>query len=190
MNKPKCIVCGNEFENTCRTSKKEYLKRKYCSRNCANKDTVSKRFTLEMRQNLSEAHKGKIFTETHKHNISKSLKNSEEAKKYQFKTGEQNPAYGRNQKGPLNPNWKGGVTSSNQKSRNDPKLKVWRQEVFERDKFTCQHCGAKGFLHAHHIIPFSEDLSKAFDVENGITVCVKCHENIHGRHIGKFKQSS
>lgn len=188
--KPKCIVCQAEFENTTRVSKEKYLKRQYCSKLCANKNTAGKRFSPEMRKKLATALTGKAKTDAHKTNLSKALKNSEKAKKTQFKKGLENPAYGRNQTGPANANWKGGITNSNQKKRNDPRMKEWRQAVFERDRFTCQDCGTKGYLQAHHVVPVSEDLNKAFDVENGKTVCVECHEKIHGRFIGKFKQKS
>lgn len=188
--KPKCIICSREFENTTATSKQKYLERKYCSRNCANKDTVEKRFTVEMRKNLSVALTGKPKSDLHRANLSKALKTSEKAKRTQFKEGKENPAYGKNQTGAANNNWKGGKTNTNQKKRNTPQMKQWRQEVFQRDNYTCQDCGAKGYLHAHHIIPISEDLSKAFDVVNGKTLCVSCHEKIHGRFIGKFKQKS
>jgi hypothetical protein len=188
--KPKCIICQAEFENTTRVSKEKYLKRKYCSRGCANRDTIEKRFTPEMKKNLSTAMTGKFKSETHKANISKALKTSEKAKRTQFKKGSENPAYGRNQTGSANANWKGGKTSSNQKKRNDPRMKEWRQAVFERDNFTCQDCGVKGYLQAHHLVPISRDLDKAFNIENGKTVCVECHEKIHGRFIGKFKQKT
>jgi hypothetical protein len=154
--------------------------RKVCSLECEKKLSS---------KNLKEKYlRGEIFTEEHRKNISKALKVSEKAKRTQFKKGKDNPAYGRNQKGSLNANWKGGITNSNQKLRNDPRLIEWRKKVFERDKYKCVECNDKGFLHAHHIIPLSEDYSKAFDLENGKTVCVKCHEKIHGRFIGKFKQ--
>ena len=171
-----CLVCNREIYDW--VSKN----RKVCSRECGKKYSSS---------NLKEKYrKGEIFGVKHRANISKALKTSEKAKRTQFKKGSENPAHGRNQTGPANANWKGGITNPNQKKRNDPRIKEWRQAVFERDKFTCQDCGAKGYLQAHHIVPISKDLSKAFNVENGKTVCVSCHEKIHGRFIGKFKQKA
>ena len=164
-----CTVCTQEF--TTRFWKKD----KTCSKQCKSKLISS---------NL----KGRAKTAEHCSNISEALKNSEKAKRTQFKKGKENPAYGRSQTGPANHNWKGGNTNSNQKKRNDPRMEEWRKSVFEKDSYTCQKCGTKGFLQAHHIIPFSQNFEKAFDVSNGLTVCVPCHELIHGRFIGKFKQ--
>ena len=190
MTKPTCIICSSEFENTTGVSKAKYLKRKYCSRKCSSIGTAKERLNEEAKRKLSIAHKGKKFTQQHRENISKGLKASKKAEKFWFKKGKGNPLYGRNQTGSANANWKGGITNSNQQRRNDPRLKEWRTKVFERDNFTCQHCLQKGYLHAHHIVPFSQDFSKAFDLDNGITLCVECHEKVHGRFIGKFKQKS
>jgi predicted HNH restriction endonuclease len=171
-----CVVCNREIYDW------PSRKRKVCSKEC------EKRY---LSFNLKEKYKkGEIFGIEHRANISKALKTSEKAKKQHFKKGVENPNYGRDQTGPANANWKGGITNSNQKKRNDPRMAEWRQAVFERDGYTCQDCGAKGYLQAHHLIPISEDLSKAFDIENGKTVCVECHEKIHSRFIGRFRQKA
>lgn len=214
MNIKECVVCGNRFENTAK------YERKTCSKECnyqlvANKtkeraveeeqrhcEVCAKAFNIKPYKKdrtcskeckarlIAKKLSGKQKTEQHRQNLSKSMKNSEANRRTRFKKGKDNPAYGRNQTGPANHNWKGGITNVNQKRRNDPRLLEWRKLVFERDNFTCQKCGTRGYLQAHHIIPFSKDFSKAFDVENGLTVCITCHEKIHGRFIGKFKQNS
>ena len=166
-----CKVCNKEFKEWPSQQKAT------CSNDCK-------------RIHISNLTTGKPKGEEHRKNISEALKKSESAKKQWFKKGKENPSYGRNQTGPNNYNWKGGITNTNQKRRNDPRLTEWRKAVFERDGFKCQDCGNTGYLHAHHIIPFSKDYSKAFDIDNGKTVCVSCHEKIHGKFIGKFKQSS
>lgn len=186
--KPTCIICSSEFENTTRVSKEKYLQRQYCSRKCANKATAPTRLTAEVRRKQAEKLKGVPKSLEHRQNLSKAMKESPKAQTYQFKKGELNPAYGRDQTGPANNNWKGGITNINQKLRNDPQMQEWRKAVYKKDNYTCQDCGAKGYLHAHHIMPISKDPSLIFDVDNGKTVCVTCHEKIHGRFIGKFKQ--
>ncbi len=59
--------------------------------------------------------------------------------------------------------------------------KMWRRNVFERDDYTCQHCGARGVkLNAHHIKPYSIYFDLRYSVPNGITLCVPCHKIEHG----------
>jgi len=91
-------------------------------------------------------------------------------------------AFGNNDlKGSNNPNWKGGITPKNLSLRTSKKYIAWRQIIFERDKFTCQRCGDKkgGNLHAHHIKSFSKYPKIRLKIENGITLCEKCHKKIH-----------
>lgn len=64
--------------------------------------------------------------------------------------------------------------------KNTKKIREWVAAVKERDDHTCQECGnADTVLHAHHIVPVSVDESKAFDLENGKTLCVDCHSSKH-----------
>ena len=63
--------------------------------------------------------------------------------------------------------------------------KVWRNKVYERDSFICQDCNRKGtFLHPHHIIPIKDCIKTKrmdliFDINNGRTLCVECHRQVH-----------
>jgi len=82
--------------------------------------------------------------------------------------------------GPDSPNWKGGVTPEIKRIRNSEEYDEWREAVFSRDNYTCQECGSSNkFLNAHHITPMSEDLSNALEVDNGLTLCVDCHQDRH-----------
>jgi len=65
-------------------------------------------------------------------------------------------------------------------SRFTPEYKRWRQKVFERDNYTCQHCGKKGGrLNAHHIKPYADFPELRLDLDNGVTLCEKCHKKVH-----------
>ena len=66
------------------------------------------------------------------------------------------------------------------RDRNDPKYKEWRLAVFERDGFKCQSCGTTDNLQAHHIKHWKDDISNRYNVDNGITLCRKCHLKAHG----------
>jgi len=96
--------------------------------------------------------------------------------------------------GEISPNWKGGFFSKNIPLRHfirqTAEYKEWRDKVYQRDKFTCQKCFQVGkTIHAHHIYQQHEIiqdyllinrndyklLTPLFDVNNGLTLCRKCH---------------
>jgi hypothetical protein len=80
-------------------------------------------------------------------------------------------------------NWKGGITPENHAIRNSFQYCVWRSDVFKRDNFTCIKCGqVGGILHAHHIKHFAEFIDLRFDINNGMTLCKKCHNKIHSKN--------
>lgn len=86
--------------------------------------------------------------------------------------------------GPNHWNWKGGITPQNQVERNSRKAREWRTSVFQRDKFTCQICGAVGGkLNAHHVKEWAKYKELRFDLSNGITLCEKCHKKLHRRNL-------
>ena len=77
-------------------------------------------------------------------------------------------------------NWKGGISEKNHLLRNTPKYKEWHDAVFRRDNWTCQKCGYKGkIINAHHIKSWSDFPELRYDVNNGITLCDKCHKKEH-----------
>lgn len=94
------------------------------------------------------------------------------------------------------------ITPKNKLLRTSSRWKKWRIRVFERDKYTCQECGAKNSkgvgktveLHPHHIKPFSLFPRLRFSLSNGVTLCAKCHRqtaswgfsSVHrSRHVDK-----
>lgn len=85
-------------------------------------------------------------------------------------------------RGPKNHKWKGGITPINKAIRGSLEFAAWRKSVFERDNHTCMECGARSksgssvYLHAHHVVPFAVSPEKRFDVDNGLTLCKKCHD--------------
>lgn len=66
---------------------------------------------------------------------------------------------------------------------------VIREEVFKRDKYTCQDCGRKieyiSDLECDHIIPISLGGAE-FDKDNLQTLCSDCHKKKTARDRGKL----
>lgn len=95
--------------------------------------------------------------------------------------------YSSTHKGELSPTWKGGVVH-HRIERATFEYRDWRKSVFSRDKYTCQCCGdksAKGHaveLHAHHIRNWNDNINSRYDVDNGVTLCDKCHYAFHSEY--------
>lgn len=73
--------------------------------------------------------------------------------------------------------WRGGKTTKSKITRMSVEYRVWREQVFKRDDYTCQDCGIRGGrLDPHHIKSFSTHPELWFDVDNGQTLCRSCHK--------------
>ena len=73
-------------------------------------------------------------------------------------------------------NWKGGISLEGQKLRSSPIYTLWRINIIKRDDFTCLNCGKRGgLLEANHIYSFADYPQLRLDLNNGITLCKKCH---------------
>lgn len=85
--------------------------------------------------------------------------------------------------GSNNVNWKGGITSENERIRKSWAYRDWRRNIFSRDNFTCKKCNQHGgILRAHHINNFADFPELRTIVENGITMCNECHINFHNKY--------
>lgn len=92
-------------------------------------------------------------------------------------------------------NWKGGLSSLNKCIRESAKFRQWALSVYNRDNYKCVKCYSTESLEAHHIVELSIIISKfniknlkeaknreeIWDISNGITLCTKCHYDVHGR---------
>lgn len=71
-------------------------------------------------------------------------------------------------------------------------MKEWHQLVLERDNYTCQSCkeyfgygcyfddkGVNQYLTGHHIKTKGSHPELKYDVSNGVTLCEKCHREVH-----------
>lgn len=85
------------------------------------------------------------------------------------------------------PVWKGGVAYSRVERATHEYIQ-WRQSVFSRDLYTCRRCGDKSGrgheveLHAHHILNWRDHIDSRYDIDNGITLCERCHNDFHSKY--------
>jgi hypothetical protein len=85
--------------------------------------------------------------------------------------------------------WKGGIEACPpyKHYRNTDYIN-WRKQVFERDNYTCQNCGARSgrgkavLLHPHHIKSYTYYKELRYELTNGLTLCVECHKKIHAKN--------
>lgn len=167
-----------------------WLKKKGIQRRDKNKQRIGKKL--------------KPFTKEHCENISKSKIGKAPPCAFIKRYGKSNPFYGKthrpeawikrkktmaergvSQKGDNNSNWKGGLSISRSRIYAGVGYKNWRDAIFKRDNYTCKYCGDKigHNLQAHHVIPFAwcvqYNTKLLFDIDNGITLCVTCHDELH-----------
>ena len=118
--------------------------------------------------------------------------------------GDKNPFYGKKHSeetkkkmsenhadfsGENHPMWNNSITQEERETRDVLKrvnieYKEWRHLIFERDSYTCQCCGDNkgGNLNAHHLNGYDKFKEQRYDVDNGITLCIKCHKEFHKKY--------
>lgn len=140
------------------------------------------------RQNSGENH-----PMYNKHHTEKTKQKQSKSQLLVHRGGENHPMFGK--RGAEAPNWIDGRTPLYKRIRECFKHRLWRDDVFTRDDFTCQECGdfKGGNLNAHHIKAFADILElndintfeqamaceELWNINNGITLCNKCHKEYH-----------
>lgn len=129
-----------------------------------------KKLSFETRGKIAGKHRGRRYSpELTEHNRQALLRPEVRLKKSLGRRGEKSHF------------WKGGVTKKNRIIRESIEYKMWREQVFKRDNYTCQVCFSRngnGYtvtLNADHIKPFALFQELRFDVNNGRTLCLLCH---------------
>ncbi len=130
--------------------------------------------TEEVKRKMSDSHKGKTpSTETR---IKMSLQTSLQNKK-RYLSGEMQKRISAKLQGISLSDWNGFSTTKNFRIRQSEKYKLWRKAVFQRDNYTCVWCGKKDqTIQADHIKSFARYPKLRFAINNGRTLCEKCHK--------------
>jgi len=109
---------------------------------------------------------------------------------HNFSQGQRCPkCWFKNNRGENHCNWNFNLTDKDRENiRNCPENREWIKAVYEIDGHTCQKCLVKGGeLEAHHIFPWALFPKLRFEVENGITLCEKCHKYYHSIYRNGFE---
>jgi len=68
-------------------------------------------------------------------------------------------------------------------ARKSSEYKNWRTAVFTRDKYRCRNCGRGNIrIQAHHILGFEKYPQYRYKIDNGLTLCGKCHYIFHKKY--------
>lgn len=67
-----------------------------------------------------------------------------------------------------------------EKRQRDPRYKVWRDAVLQRDDYMCKRCSLRDKQnHAHHIREWKDFPELRYEIDNAITLCNGCHTKTH-----------
>lgn len=192
MKTKTCEICSIEYTRKPRLASKLWERQRFCSKSCAGKfrkpikDQPTKEcevcgitYAKPSKQNTSWWADSSFCSSTCRHKIPVSTETRN--KRAVSLLGNRN-SLGKNV-GESNNNWKGGITSENNKIRSSFEYKEWRTSVFKRDSYKCKMASDDCVheIHAHHILRFSEYPELRFDINNGITLC-RNHHPIKRQH--------
>jgi len=166
-----CPQCGKELSYKGKSGLNRAIRNNSVCQTCNKK---GKTRSEEARRNISEAKKGE------KHpNYGKTFSEESRRKLSERQIGEKNHLYGKTHSEESRRKisiGNGGIGELDQKWSHIP---TWAKRVKERDNRRCVYCGSNKKLHAHHILAKSKHPEWALFVNNGITLCNKCHIEEH-----------
>ena len=168
--KVKCCICGKEKYVV--RSKLKYNKNFVCSNLCKSKlmSLNKKKDKIELQCPIC-----KKYFEVHPYRMNNQIViccSRSCATKFQERDKKNHPRYNEN------------ITEEERIKRRKLKENViWRNNVMKRDKYTCQVCKQYGGkLEAHHLNGYHWDVEHRLDINNGVTLCKKCHKDFHKKY--------
>ena len=84
--------------------------------------------------------------------------------------------------GPLHPNWNSELTEEDRLRDRPQAARSWSLSVYKKDGYKCILCGSNKILNAHHLDGWNWCKEKRYDLENGVTLCEKCHISFHSQY--------
>lgn len=169
-----CVECDKKFGRKPSQIRGETFCSNGCRINWLSKHNTSKRFDRKP-VNCFNCSKELLrlpsrLRQSNAHYCSLECKDSHYAKT--FRSGENAYNY--------NPN---KTLKQRMQERCYPEYRNWRISVYSRDNYTCMSCkDAKGGnLIAHHIFSYAKNPTLRTDIDNGVTLCTKCHSDFHSR---------
>jgi len=200
-----CLICNKEFfVHPYRKDTAKFCSKK-CQIKFNALQRIGKHHTEETKEKIRRKRLGKKLSDEWIKNLSKSHKGIKYLER-SFKKGR--IPWNKGLKGYMakdkNSNWKGGITPLVVMLRNTTEYNQWRMDCLKRDWFRCKECFSKEKLEVHHIKSFAELVSeflKEYDqfspiedketlirlaikwqpfweIDNGKTLCQKCHKSL------------
>jgi len=188
----KCCICGKLlYRRPCELKKVRYVA-------CIEHRAEAQRLVDITEAQKIALEKGRQKGTNHLTGISKSKESNRKRSDSHKRWCKENPDKVKERakkiRGQKHYNWKGGASRLNISIRQLTENRKWMENVKKRDT-KCVCCGSTDTLESHHIIPLELLISKngiknreqarlchdLWKLENGITVCQKCHYKIHGR---------
>ena len=168
-----CSICGKDIEMT--KNRNSIRKNPVCSNDCKKK-LLSRLKSKEMIELECPICKKNFKVHPYRMKTDKSITCSVScASKLQLIDKRNHPMYNKN------------ITDEERIDRRKLKENVqWRNEVLERDNYTCNICGTYGGkLNAHHLNGYHWDKDNRLNIDNGVTLCNKCHLDFHSKYGSK-----
>lgn len=166
----------------------------------------------EHKKKIAHAHIGMKPSKKTLKKLSESHKGQHNSIVTEYRKGQKAKNWNGFKKGSIPWNYKGGVASLINMMRTSIEYVTWRNNIFKLNDYTCQDCGERGgdkeahhakisfaklrneFLQQYNQFSIHDDkhiLSRLaqnhkpfWDLNNGITLCKKCHKRRHKKAIG------
>ena len=140
--------------------------------------------TKESYKKISESLKGKKPSEETRLKIANTLRGRVGCRLGSIMSEEQKILHSCKTRGISTEEFTGFATKGTRKENENLNKKI-REECYIRDNYTCLKCNDKGGnLNAHHKYSWKFFPDKRYELDNLVTMCVKCHKQFH-REFGQ-----